>query len=824
MAGNRVNVDLSLNAQGYVQGINQATDSTEKYITETRKVQDSVGNFRKEFAAAKKDALNLAASFRKLSAEEKNSQFGKDMARQLEEAKQKAFELLDVQSDLNQELRNLASDTATFDSLSQGMNVFMQTTSAAMGVIAQLTGNEEDARKAVVMFTTAQSTLNAVTQIQNALQKQSALMLGINKVQTMAATAAENLSTAAKSKNIVVTKAATIAQAAFNKVAMANPYVLLATAIIAVGAALYGLISWMNSAEEAEKREAEQAKKNKEAHEHQRDAMMNAASSATNMATELQDLREQYLNTNSEIEKTQILETAAKNFKSLGMECNNLGDAQKILVENGDKVIKLIDLQGEAAAINALKIERLTAVIKELMDTGMSLSQARVLAREDGRYKALRGESQELQKQTAELQKQLKITSKTFGSNNKGGGKNKPDFDKGSLADLESQLSKLQEKLKKKNLSLVDVKKELKNIDNLKKQIEAKKIELGMKEPELKDIENTEAWYKDQIKKLEDKKARLPLDAYVERDELQSQIDKMNLKLKLEVEGVVITGSQALADVWDGKTKKSISDINNAISILQNKLQSLDWSTMGQTDELGRTTKTFEEYVTRIQELKAELAELQNVYDEQMLTPQEKALKQFNEMQEAAQKTSDDFKGLGDVTDSIGSIFKSMGNDAAAAALQVITATLDMMAQIIPQILSLIGAKQAEAMASGTASAAKLPYPANLGAIASIIATVLSTFATISSVISGAEKHAGGGIVGGSNYHGDKILSYLDSGEMVLNKRQQNSLMNWIDNGLLPQRGGQNVVVTGVIRGTDLMLVQKNTSKVLRKSGTNIVF
>lgn len=815
---NHVNVDLSLNAQGYVQGINQATDSTKAYETETRKVQDSVGNFRKEFAAAKKEALNLAASFEKLSAEEKNSQFGKEMARQLEEAKIKASELLDIQSDMQQELRNLASDTATFDSLSQGMNVFMQTTSAAMGVVAQLTGNEEDARKAVVMFTTAQSTLNAVTQIQNALQKQSALMLGINKVQTMAATAAENLSTAAKSKNIVVTKAATIAQAAFNKVAMANPYVLLATAIIAVGAALYGLISWMNSAEEAEKREAEQAKKNKEAHEHQRDAMMNAASSATNMATELQDLREQYLNTNSEIEKTQILEAAAKHFKSLGMECNNLGDAQKILVENGDKVIKLIDLQGEAAAINALKIERLTAVIKELMDTGMSLSQARVLAREDGRYKALRGESQELMKQTAEYQKQLKITSKTFGSNNKGGGKNKPDFDKGSLADLESQLSKLQEKLKKKNLSLVDVKKELKNIDNLKKQIEAKKIELGMKEPELKDIENTEAWYKDQIKKLEDKKARLPLDAYVERDELQKQIDNMNIKLKLETEGVVITGKEDLSKAFNG-TEKTIDGISNAISTLQNRLKETDWSTMG-----ADGGKTFEAYVTRIQELKAELAELQNVYDEQMLTPQEKALKQFNEMQEAAQKTSDDFKGLGDVTDSIGSIFKSMGNDAAAAALQVITATLDMMAQIIPQILSLIGAKQAEAMASGTASAAKLPYPANLGAIASIIATVLSTFATISSVISGAEKHAGGGIVGGSNYHGDKILSYLDSGEMVLNKRQQNSLMNWIDNGLLPQRGGQNVVVTGVIRGTDLMLVQKNTSKVLRKSGTNIVF
>ena len=818
---NRVNVDLDMNVQGYVQGINQATESTKAYETETKKVQDSVGNFRKEFAAAKKEAMNLAAAYRNLSAEEKNSQFGKEMAKQLEAAKQKASELLDIQSDMQQELKNLASDTATFDSLSQGMNVFMQTTSAALGMVAQFTGNEEDARKAVVMFTTAQSTLNAVTTIQNALQGQSALMLGVTKVQTLAATAAENLSTAAKSKNIVVTKAATIAQAAFNKVAMANPYVLLATAIIAVGAALYGLISWMNNAEEAEKREAEQAEKNKQAHEHQRDAMINASSSATAMATDLQDLREQYLNTNNEIEKTSILEAAAKHFKSLGMECNNLGDAQKILVENGSKVIKLIDLQGEAAAINALKIERLTAVIKELMDTGMSLSQARILAREDGRYKALRGESQELQKQTAELQKQLKITSKTFGSGSKGSGSKKPtiDYDKGSLADLENQLTKLQEKLKKKNMSLIDKQKTIKDVEDLKKQIEDKKIELGMKEPELKDIENTEAWYKNQIKKLEEQKAKLPIDAYIERQKLQDQIDNMNLKLKLELEGIEVTGSKDLSEAFAGTYEKSINGINDSISALQNKLKDTDWSTMGEDG-----SKEFYEYIEKIQELKAELSELQEVYDEQMLTPQEKALKQFEEMQEAAEKTGEDFRSLGSITGSVGDIFKAMGNDAAAATLQVITATLDMMAQIIPQILGLIGAKQAEAMASGTASAAKLPYPANLGAIASIIATVLSTFATISSVISGAEHHAGGGIVGGSSFHGDRILSYLDSGEMVLNKRQQNSLFNLLDGGLMPQRGGQRVQVTGVIRGTDLMLVQKNTSKVLRKAGTTINF
>jgi hypothetical protein len=44
-----------------------------------------------------------------------------------------------------------------------------------------------------------------------------------------------------------------------------------------------------------------------------------------------------------------------------------------------------------------------------------------------------------------------------------------------------------------------------------------------------------------------------------------------------------------------------------------------------------------------------------------------------------------------------------------------------------------------------------------------------------------AEKHASGGIVGGNSYSGDKILTSLNSGEMVLNKNQQAALFNFIN-------------------------------------------
>ena len=64
--------------------------------------------------------------------------------------------------------------------------------------------------------------------------------------------------------DILATKAATVAQAAFNTVAYANPYVLLAMAIVGVVAALGTFIAFTHKSadeEEAEQRIAEKSEK-----------------------------------------------------------------------------------------------------------------------------------------------------------------------------------------------------------------------------------------------------------------------------------------------------------------------------------------------------------------------------------------------------------------------------------------------------------------------------------------------------------------------------------------------------------------------------------
>lgn len=76
-----------------------------------------------------------------------------------------------------------------------------------------------------------------------------------------------------------------------------------------------------------------------------------------------------------------------------------------------------------------------------------------------------------------------------------------------------------------------------------------------------------------------------------------------------------------------------------------------------------------------------------------------------------------------------------------------------------------------------------LPFPYNLAAIATYVATALST---VNSIKSRMQSFAGGGIVGGTRFSGDSVLVRANSGEMLLNDRQQGNLFNLLDSTFSP--------------------------------------
>lgn len=161
----------------------------------------------------------------------------------------------------------------------------------------------------------------------------------------------------------------------------------------------------------------------------------------------------------------------------------------------------------------------------------------------------------------------------------------------------------------------------------------------------------------------------------------------------------------------------------------------------------------------------------------------------------AAEEKIEEYKNkMSDMSSQIGTIggaFSGLGEAVGGTGgkmMEFAGQTLQAASQIIPQIVALIGAKQAEAMASGTASAAALPFPANIAAMASIIATVVSLFASI------PKAFAEGGIIGGNSIHGDTMLARVNSGEMILNRNQQSNLYRAIKNNNIGGGGlGGNV-------------------------------
>lgn len=140
------------------------------------------------------------------------------------------------------------------------------------------------------------------------------------------------------------------------------------------------------------------------------------------------------------------------------------------------------------------------------------------------------------------------------------------------------------------------------------------------------------------------------------------------------------------------------------------------------------------------------------------------------------------------ISQSIG----TMTNAFAASSDSIGQWALSSISSIAQMVLQL----QSLATAQGVASASALPFPANLGAIATVVATIASIFSSL-------PKFADGGIVGGSSFYGDKLLARVNSGEMILNKKQQKSLYG--------MTGGTEITL-GVsrIQGADLYLSLKN--------------
>lgn len=185
----------------------------------------------------------------------------------------------------------------------------------------------------------------------------------------------------------------------------------------------------------------------------------------------------------------------------------------------------------------------------------------------------------------------------------------------------------------------------------------------------------------------------------------------------------------------------------------------------------------------------------------------------FETAMERFEKSKEKFEEIGSTVGNIGNVFSSVGgavDGTAGEIMEFAGQSISAIGELIPQIVGLIGAKQAEAMASGTASAASMPFPANIAAIAGIIATITSVFASL-------PAFADGGVVSGTSLiAGDHNLARVNAGEMILNGSQQDHLFRAIDENRLGG-GGMNGNISFKISGRNLVGVMNNQNSKVKK-------
>lgn len=168
------------------------------------------------------------------------------------------------------------------------------------------------------------------------------------------------------------------------------------------------------------------------------------------------------------------------------------------------------------------------------------------------------------------------------------------------------------------------------------------------------------------------------------------------------------------------------------------------------------------------------LAKFANLQEyEQAVEASEKRLTQIQKQQvaERAKQTSQTLSAIGQTLGAVGDMISAFDDQSEESAkLQKVLA------------LGEIAVQTGIAIANGVASAMSVPFPGNIVAIATTIATVVGNIASAISTVKSA-KFANGGIVGGSSFAGDKVPVQVNSGEMILNREQQANLFEVANKG-----------------------------------------
>lgn len=731
--------------------------------------------------------MDMTASYRSLTDEEKASPLGQAMQKSIAQMTERAGQMRDAMADVQASITRSASDTRAFDQIAGGMTL-MTSGYQTMAGAAKLFGVEtEDNVEVLATLQSAMAVTSGLQSIQNALQSQSAVMMGIQSVQTAAAAAAQTSFAGA-------TGIATAAQAAFNAVANANPYVLLASAVVAVGTALYAFSKASSNAKKENEEYQKSVEESKRRTDEARNSYISATAEMVNTTSRIMSLRAAYINANDEISKTRILKDAQQEFHKLGIECNSLNEVQRTLVQNGDKVIEMLTLQANAAALSAIRMEAFKKSFEAILSNKIAekggtsnlddndilyatalASANKLVTTIDERLSSINGKVQT-------LKSGLGISSGSIGTSSR-------SVTNETVVDKQAENTKKINTLTNEFVTASETRRnaiidEIAALQQENAEIQKlKDIAQGKGGTKLGEASvTTSSYFRTRAKFAnDDSLSSKDIQDYVSGLKTALDNEQLGSELYTKIAGE-LKNATAFADAFELAIKSGLegSDLTSISTILQEKL-------LGE----GIDENSIQSFLDSINQY-IEDADLKLVID----VDTKQIVNAINLQEKKSKEMAKEWSAAGSAIQSVGSALQQI-EDPAAKVMGIIGQAVATIA---------LGFAQAAAQDS------KLGVWGWIAAVAGGLGTMVSTISAIKSATSG---FAEGGIIPGNYYSGDQLRTSdygIQSGELVLSRAQQGNLA-----AQLTDRGA-TAGMTGVpyVTGETIVLGANNH---LRRSG-----
>ena len=306
--------------------------------TKIEEVSLSIENSKKIVQGFKDENVSLATKLRDVKEEmQQLVQLGQKDSEKYSELSAKAKEYTQNIDQLNAEMKALRG--------SPGLDLFIESVGLASGVFATtqgvmglLVGESENLDKIMVQMQATMSVAIGLQQIQNALKSDGTVITRVMAVQELARARATDIASASTGR-------ATIAQRLFNLVANANPYILLATAILTVVGAIALYVAATN---EAKKQAEDMAELNKK-----------VADSVAEPLIAFKKLQLQWNALGNDLKaKEKFIKDNKDAFEKLGFSVNNATDAENVFVKNSKAMQAALMLRARAAAATEIATEK----------------------------------------------------------------------------------------------------------------------------------------------------------------------------------------------------------------------------------------------------------------------------------------------------------------------------------------------------------------------------------------------------------------------------------------------------------------------------------